>query len=257
MTWALKRQIFYIFVLIVFFSVFGFLIAYPRINKAPTCLDNKQNGTETGVDCGGSCARACISQVDQISVLWARSFQVIPGRYNSVAYLENHNKNAAINKINYRFRFADENNVYIGKREGTTFIPPSGKMAIFEPGIDVGNSIPVYTTFEFTTAPQWIQVAQAKINQSQILISNIQLENETRSPRLTLTVKNNSFLPAEDLGIVAILYDGNQNAISASQTYLENLKEEEVKNVSFTWPEVMPGPVVVKEIIPMYNFWSK
>src|SRR3989344_9365646 len=96
MTWALKRQLFYVFVLVLFFAVFGFLIAYPRFNKAPSCIDNKQNGTETGVDCGGSCLRPCGSQVDDIAVLWARAFRVIPGQYNAVAYLENQNRNTAV-----------------------------------------------------------------------------------------------------------------------------------------------------------------
>ncbi len=257
MTWAHKRQIFYVFILIVFIAGFAFLIIYPRFNKAPTCLDNKQNGTETGVDCGGLCERACVAQVDELAILWARSFRVVPGRYNAVAYLENHNKNAAINKINYRFRFADANNVYIGKREGTAFIPPSGNVAIFEPAIDIGNSIPVYTTFEFTQAPQWLQVGEEMKNKSEILISKINLTDEATRPRLTLTVKNGSFFEVRDLNIIAILYDANHNAISASRTFVENLKEEEVTEASFTWPEPLSGTVVFKEIIPIYNFWTK
>src|SRR3989344_1070411 len=164
MTWAFKRQIFYIAILFLVILVFGFLIAYPRLNKAPTCSDGRKNGTETGIDCGGICARACMMQVDAISVLWTRAFKVVPGRYNAVAYLENHNKNVAIDKISYRFRFADKNNIYIGKREGTTTVPPSGKFAVFAPAIDIGNSIPVYVTFQFTSEPVWLAVPQEKIN---------------------------------------------------------------------------------------------
>lgn len=219
-------------------------------------MDGKQNGAETGVDCGGACERACISQVDELSVLWARSFRVIPGRYNAVAYLENHNKNVAVNKISYRFRFADANNVYIGKREGSTFIPPSGKIAVFEPAINIGNSIPVYTTFEFTQMPEWVQVVEERINQSQIIFSKVLLANETTSPKLFLSVKNDSLSVVKDLNIVAILYDNNHNAISASRTFMERLLEEEEKEASFTWPEPFSSVVVVKEIIPMYNFWS-
>jgi len=91
-TWALKRQIFIVIGLIIIIFIFGFLIIYPSFNKAPTCFDGKQNGNETGINCGGSCARACLSQVENVSVLWARAFQVIPGRYNAVAYIVNHNK---------------------------------------------------------------------------------------------------------------------------------------------------------------------
>ncbi len=255
MTWALRRQIFYIGILILFFSVFGFLVVSPNLMETPTCADNKQNGDEAGVDCGGLCAKACLFQVDKISILWTRSFKVIPGRYNAVAYLENHNKNTAVNKINYRFRFADKNNVYIGKREGSTSIPPSGKFAVFEPGIDIGNSIPVYTTFEFTQIPEWIQVSPEKINQLEVLVSNITLTNEENSPVLSATIKNNSFFVIPEIDIVAILYDANRNAVSASRTYLDSLAGEEERNVNFTWPEPLPGKVIAKEIIPMYNIF--
>ena len=256
MTWGLKRQIFYIVILILFLAIFGFLIISPSLNKAPTCTDGKQNGTETGVDCGGSCVDACLAQVDQISILWARAFRVVPGRYNAVAYLVNHNKNTAIEKIKYRFRFADANNVYIGKREGSTFIPPGGNFAVFEPGIDIGNSIPVYATFEFTQIPDWLQVPQDKIDQLKILVSNIQLTNETTNPRLSATIKNNSLFTIPNVNIIVILYDGGESAISTSRTYLNQLAPLQTADINFTWPEQFSGTVVAKEIIPMYDIFS-
>jgi hypothetical protein len=256
MTWALKRQVFYLVVFILLLSVFGFSIIYPKLNKAPTCTDNKQNGDEVGVDCGGSCERWCSTQVVDPSVLWARAFEVIPGRYNAVAYIVNHNKNAAVKKISYRFRFADANNVYIGKREGTTFIPPAGNFAIFEPGIDIGNSIPVYTTFEFTETPEWFQVSQDKINQLKIPVSNIQLSSEDTSPLLSATIKNNSIFTIPNISIVAILYDAGGNAISASSTYLNEFSALQNVDINFTWPEPFSGTVVAKEIIPIYDIFS-
>ena len=256
MTWAFKRQIFYVVVLFLIVSIFGFLIILPSLNKAPTCADNIKNGNETGVDCGGSCALACIVQVDQVSIIWTRAFKIVPGRYNAVAYLENHNRNIAVNRINYRFRFADANNIYIGKREGATFIPPSGKFAIFEPAIDIGNSIPVYTSFEFTQIPQWITVSQEKISQLQVLVSNIALANEETNPILSATIKNNSFFIIPEVKVVAILYDALGNAVSASSTYLNSLGAEEVKDLNFTWPEPLSGKIIAKEIIPLYNIFS-
>jgi hypothetical protein len=256
MSWALKRQFLYVVILIVLLLIFGFLVTYPSLNRAPSCTDNKQNGTETGVDCGGSCVSACLAQLDPVSVLWARAFRVVPGRYNAVAYLVNHNKNAAVQKINYRFRFADANNIYIGMREGSTFIPPGGNFAVFEPGIDIGNSRPVFTTFEFTETPNWLQVPQAKIDQLKVLVSNIQLTGETTSPRLSATVKNNSLFTIANMDVIAILYDAGGNAISASSTFLNELAPLQVADINFTWPEPLPGAVVAKEIIPMYDIFS-
>lgn len=255
MTWALKRQIFYVFVLALFFSVFAFLIIYPSLNKAPSCVDREQNGDETGVDCGGSCALACFAEVDPISVLWARAFKVVPGRYNAVAYLLNHNQNTAVNKIHYKFRFADENNVYIGKREGSTFIPPSGKFAVFESAIDVGNTIPVYVTFEFTEKPQWIQVPEEKVNQLKLLVSDINLIDADTSPRLSATIKNNSLFIIPEVDVIAILYDVSGNALSVSRTFVDVLDGEESKDIDFTWPEPLRGTVIFKEILPLYNIF--
>lgn len=256
MTWGFKRQIFYVVILLLFISIFGFLIISPSLNKAPSCMDGKQNGDEIGIDCGGSCANACPSQVDAMDVLWARAFRVVPGRYNAVAYIVNHNKNTAIEKINYRFRFADANNVYIGKREGSTSVPPGGNFAIFEPAIDIGNSIPIYVTFEFTQTPNWLQVSQKKIDQLKVLISNIQLADEATSPHLSATVKNNSLFTIPEISIIAILYDSSGNAISASRTYLNQLAPLQNSDITFTWPEPLSGTVVAKELIPMYDIFS-
>lgn len=256
MPWALKRQIFYITILILFFSTFGFLIISPHFNKSPSCLDNKQNGDEAGIDCGGSCLKFCVNQADTVSILWARAFKVVPGRYNAVAYLVNHNKNAAVLKINYRFRFADTNNIYIGKRDGSTFIPPGGNFAVFEPGIDIGNSIPVYVTFEFTEEPEWLQVSQEKIDQLKILVSNIQLVDESISPKLSATIKNNSLFTIPDMDVITILYDADGNAATASRTYLNQLNPLQVSDINFTWPEPLLEKVVAKEMIPMYNIFS-
>jgi hypothetical protein len=256
MNWALRRQIFYIVVILLFFAGFAFLIIYPEFNKPPTCSDGIQNGTETGVDCGGSCPLACISQVDPVSILWARAFEVVPGRYNAVAYIVNHNKNVAAENVSYRFRFADANNVYIGMREGTTIIPPSGNFAIFAPAIDVGNSIPVYTTFEFTETPTWLQVSQDKINQLKVLVSNIELTGATISPRLSATIKNTSLFTIPNVNVVAILYDKTGNAVSTSNTYLDQLNPLQSSDINYTWPEPFSGDVVAQEFIPMYDVFS-
>jgi hypothetical protein len=242
-------------ILILLIGIFGFIIIAPTLNKAPSCTDGKQNGTETGIDCGGSCALACISQVDAPTILWARSFKVIDGRYNAVAYIENHNKNVAVDKISYRFRFADANNVYIGKREGVAYIPPAGKFAIFEPGIDIGNSVPVYTTFEFTEAPQWVQVSQEKIDQLKVSVSSINLVSPDKSPHLSATIKNNSLFTIPQMSVIVILYDASGNAVSVSSTYIDTFPAQGNQQVTFTWPTPLPVGIVAKEIIPMYNIF--
>jgi hypothetical protein len=256
MNWALKRRLFYLSILVAIILIFGFLIVYKNLNKTPTCFDNKQNGEETGIDCGGSCMLACTKQVDKITTLWARAFQVVPGRFNAVAYLQNQNENTVVNKINYKFRFYDKDNIYIGKREGQTYIPPSGKFAVFAPAIDVGNSVPIYTYFEFTEDPIWIKVSPERVSVLKILVSDIKLENESVSPILSATLTNASLYRIPEISVVAILYDALGNAVSTSHTYLDVLKAEEKTQINFTWREPIKEKVVATEIIPMFNIDS-
>lgn len=231
------------------------MLISPYLNKPPTCFDGKQNGAEAGVDCGGECARACMSESEDTSLLWARVFRVLPGRYNAVAYLENKNANTAAQKVSYRFRFADSNNVYIGKREGTTFIPTAGRFAIFEPAIDLGNSVPVYTTFEFTSAPDWIRLPAELVRQVNVTISDSEIIEEGVAPKLFANVRNNSLFKIPGLSVVTILYDADGNALSASSTYLDVLPPETTLPISFTWPEPYVGRAVVKEFIPLYDIF--
>ncbi len=256
MTWAFKRQIIYVSIVLVFLGLVVLYFAWPYLNRPPACNDGKQNGNETGVDCGGGCPLACFREVDKLSIFWTRSFEVVPGRYNTVAYIENQNQNQVIQSIKYRFRFADENNIYIGQREGETFIPPAGKFAIFEPAVNLGNSKPVFTTFEFTETPIWINVDNSLVEQLKLNVSNIVFENNDTIPRLTGNIKNTSLFNIPDVKAVAILYDEFGNVLNASSTTIPVLARESETNVSFTWRQPMSKQVVREEIIPLFNIFN-
>jgi hypothetical protein len=113
--------------------------------------------------------------------------------------------------------------------------------------------VPIYTTFEFTQTPEWIQVSKEKLDQLKVSVSNITLKDEGTSPVLSAIVKNNSLFTIPEMDVVAILYDENHNAVSVSRTYLDQLAGEETKDITFTWREPFSAKVIAKEIIPMYN----
>lgn len=256
MSWASRRQFQYILGVLIFLFAAGFLILYPKLHQAPSCFNNKQDGLETGVDCGGSCSRTCSVEVDPIALLWARSFEVVPGHYNAVAYLENKNVNNAVNEIHYRFRFSDANNVYIGQRDGTTYIPPFGKFAVFEPAIDTGSSVPIYTTFEFTEEPVWVKVNPQKVKQLRMSVSAINLSGEDTAPHLSATVTNDSLFTIPAVHVVAVLYNQAGEALAASSTYIEHFSGNTSQDVDFTWPKTFDEPVVTKELLPIYNIFD-
>ena len=88
MTWATKRKLQYLSAVFVLFLLVLFIILYPIIFKKPTCIDNIMNGTETGVDCGGSCSLMCKEKTSDPIIFWSRAFPVVGKTYNLVAFIE-------------------------------------------------------------------------------------------------------------------------------------------------------------------------
>mgnify|MGYP001592824462 CR=1 FL=1 len=102
MSWSTRRQLIILSVIIVIvLAALGFF-SLPYILKAPTCTDSQQNQREAGVDCGSPCAKICVSQVNELKILWSRPFKVTDGVYDALAYVENQNFDAALKKIIYK-----------------------------------------------------------------------------------------------------------------------------------------------------------
>lgn len=256
MSWSLRRQLFIIFLLLLVFAGVVFAYLEPIIFRAPTCSDHKQNGNETGVDCGGDCVDLCMSDVKKPTVLWERSFLISDDVYNAVAYIENQN-NAAISAMPYEFRLYDTKGTYITRVDGTAVIPPSGTYAIIETGIKVGNATVGTTTFDFGTPDVPWQHIASNISSLRVGTSNISLDTSSSTQKLFVTVENNSpIIPLKNLQVAAILYDKNDNAVSVSKTFIHTLDAGADMPIYFTWPRPFPTAVVRYEIIPMIDVFS-
>ena len=254
MSWASKRKLLYLSIVLATIGLFVFIISLPALTRAPTCFDLKQNGDEKGIDCSGSCQRLCSFEVKDISVLWKRAFKVTGDRYNLLAYFENQNASAGIKRLPYEFRFYDENNVFIGLRSGVAFIAPNSRSAIFEPGVNVGNKIPKRTSFQFLDPkPAWLKVDTAQTDKIKLEVTDKKLIDTKITPRLEATILNDSIFKVSDIEVIAIVYNENQNAVAASKNFIDSLAGGAQQNVSFTWPEPFPGDVFITEVITRYN----
>lgn len=254
--WALKRKLIIFSIIGVVLLLWFFIFILPTFEVEPTCFDGIQNGRESGIDCGGSCSRFCDVNAVPLVFDWARSFEVIPGRYNSIAIVENQNADAALMKISYEFKLYDENNVFITRRTGSTYILPNSKTAIFEPAILVGNRRPVRTDFAFLEQPLWLQTPPAAKTGLTPSVSNILMEDPFTNPRLTATIKNNSRFDLSNFDVVAILYNQDNNAIAASTTFVEALPEGDSYSVFFTWQKPFNEDPVRIEILPQIDVFS-
>ena len=253
MSWASRRRLVIICILFIFFGGITFLIAAPKIFKEPTCMDLKQNGDETGIDCGGTCVRVCEAEASDPTILWARAFPVSGSIYNAVAYIENTN-NAAIENYPYEFRFYDSKGIFADRVSGTTTIPPLGRYAIVATGINAGNTTISRTTFQFASQHgPWKSVPE-EITSLRLITSNVSLEGVDSVPKLTATLTNGSpTLSPTNVTVVAILYDKDDNAITASRTLIAEFPANSKKTIFFTWPKKLETEVIRYEIIPIID----
>jgi hypothetical protein len=254
--WSSKRKLGYlaVFLVVIFGAIFA--IAWPYFNQDPTCFDRKQNGDETGIDCGGSCLLSCTAENYRLVTLWSRAFPVTDGNYNLMAYIENQNRESGIAKINYEFRAYDENNIFLARREGSTFVSSNDRTAIFEGGIEAGNRIPSRVDFTFTSVPVWLRINREQRNALSVSIEDKVISNVFDSPKVTANVVNNTLINIEGLDIFVILYDEQDNVINVSKTFVENLPKNSKYPIVFTWPESLSKNPSRVDIFPQVNIFE-
>ncbi len=248
MSWASRRKTGYLLGIFIFFaipiSIVGFFLWY----EAPTCFDGIVNGGESAIDKGGPCELLDERALIPHAVLWARPFMVRAGLFNAVAYIENPNQEAGVERVSYRIRLYDTNNVLVAERVGETYIIPGAITPVFEGSIDTGSRIAVRAFFEFTEPLVWHRLGGIAHT---VPVSNKKLDAVDTAPRLDARVVNTEPRDRENLRMVAVIFDAAGNAFAASQTVLPLLVGKGQTNISFTWPVPFEREAARVDILPL------
>lgn len=249
MSWGTRRRNTIIFLVIIIFIIPVIISGYLFFYEEPNCLDGIQNGDESGVDCGGSCELLCTSQTLQPVVLWERFFKVNDGIYNVAAYIENTNPSAGVVSAPYRFRLYNREGVLIEERNGVARLKPKSVLPILETNLETAKQVPEKVTFEFANNlvfekenPQELKLI---IKDENYFVDNF--------PKVTAKIQNISLEKVNDIKVIVLLYDVFDNVIGSSSTFVDLLREEESKDITFTWPIEFRQEVSRIEIVPIYE----
>jgi len=231
--WAFWRRVQYGAGYLTFLGLVSTGVYFMFFYAAPTCFDHRQNGEEIGIDCGGnSCTRICAISVQQPTVEWAKSFQIQPGQYNAVAYVENKNARAGTPELDYTFTLSDKAGV-ITERSGKTVLPPNSSYPIFEGRIDTAGRIPTDTKLVLHPADMWLP---ANDTRSLFQTKDLKLVEADARPKLNVTMENTSLDEAKSVEVVATIFDARGNALTSSQTFVDLFPGRSPKDLVFTWP---------------------
>jgi Mg-chelatase subunit ChlD len=232
--WAFWRRVQYGagFLTLVMLVLTGVYYAYWYM--PPNCFDQVHNGDERGMDCGGNCVRICAFDVEPLRVVWAESFKIIDGQYNAVAYIENKNALIGTPRLPYVFRLYDDTGL-ITEREGATTLPINGVYPLFEGKIITGTRVPTRTEILFANdAAVWLP---GKAGSEQFGLIKRELLSTDSKPRLIAQMENKSLDEAQDVEIVATIFDSKKKPLTVSRTVVEYFKGRTTQEVVFTWPE--------------------
>lgn len=242
--WAFFRRVQYGTGLTLF-CVVAFLLVYQQFfYEVPTCFDSRHNGEEAGVDCGGVCTRICAFTVEPPSATWARSFRVVDGQYNAVAYIENRNRIAASPELHYTFSLYDAEGL-IAERKGSTILPPDSVYPVFEARIDTGKRIPTQTFIALDPVEMWLP---ATVGRDQFTVTSRKLLNADSKPTLEAKIRNNDLTVTNEVEIVATIFDTYGNALTSSRTFINDFAPRSEATAVFTWPEPIAKTVRSCEI---------
>lgn len=231
--WARRRRF-------TIMSIFGgillfFLVSsyFEHFYTPPNCFDGKENGSEAGPDCGGNCVRICAFEVLPPKIIWANSFKINEGQYNSVAYVENPNQNAGSPEMTYTIILKNGDRV-VAERSGSSILPPNSVYPVFEGRIFTEDKSPITETIIRINPPEVWQ--PASIGAKQFRTLDFKLSNADARPRLDATIENVTINDATDIEVVATIFNDEGQPVTASQTIVEEFTAESVANVTFTWP---------------------
>jgi hypothetical protein len=253
MTWAGERRLQYIGGIALFVVLVSGGVYWKYFKKTPTCSDNIQNGTETGVDCGGICVRYCKNEITNPKVRWQLPFVVTPTSTTAVAYIEHGFAGVSARTVNYKFDVYDADGSVIATRAGSTFVGTVGKSAIVEPLIQVDGSKVAQVRFSFLGDIVW-EKTDPTISTFVIKTDITRAENFEAGTRVRALLENKTDTTFTNIPVSVILYDTNENAIAASVATLDILGAKQNKEIVFTWPDTTLLKKINRiEVLPRIN----
>ena len=261
-SWRQSRKIAFIVVIIIIISGFLAYKTFPYFNKPATCYDNKENGDERGVDCGGSCKLICITDVIPFDIKYSKAISTDVGLYDIVSLIENRNKDKDTNdgSIDYTFLIYDKSGSVIKTISGSTTLPIGQTFPIVIQNVPItlspGNSIS-NVVLNISDNKSWKAQDSVYAN-SFFKIGNIDFKrNFNNISQLKVNVSNLTKAYFRNVPVSVLLYDSNNNLVATNETILKEVKGSESKDLVFTWrkPLSIDNPKIeVYPIVTPYTY---
>lgn len=240
MDWRLKRQL----KIIVTIFIVAALIAVWFSFKAyftPTCFDNRQNGGEADVDCGGSCVSCEVKHAKDVAIFWTRGVAVRENSYDAVAYVENQNEAVSSPRLKYEFVLSDDKGE-IARRKGESYIFPQERTYIIENAIEVSRP-PSQVDFR-VLQDEW---AYASKPPPDLVVEKkeygVQGDGALQNSVVRASIFNREPFGFREAEVIFVVFDNAGAVLGVSKVLAEEVRSGESHEVKALWPYKFSGNV--------------
>ncbi len=241
-----KQLIYGIFYLAFWSALIGGI--YFLQKPTPTCFDGRQNQNETGVDCGGRCAKVCIPAAiaplaeagDTKLILLGTAAADAAPRVSIVSEVQNRNLDFGASSFEYSFQVYDQGGAEIQSFPGRTIIYPGEikRLAFLNYPLPEGSS-PAYARLTMRN-PLWIPIARFPRP-----LLNIQTVNTSESNGNLVTqgnLVNQDSIDFATVYLTVVYFDPLGTVVGVSGTERNNVAAGESRDFTIFHP-VIPNAV--------------
>jgi hypothetical protein len=197
------------------------------LKSAPSCFDGRQNGDETGIDCGGPCISCDIKNLKPLIV--SPVIQFSSDRLYSVsAEIQNLNTKFAVQSFDYEINFYDKPLDVAGKKllqsiKRKSFIYAGEIKNIIEAGVKITTGIPASAEIKIDANNIVWKDKKDFFPPLNVEIKDISAALEDNQVKVSGYVANENNFSISRVVINAFLIDKMGVKIGVSKTELQNI----------------------------------
>ncbi|MDI6820745.1 MAG: hypothetical protein QMD65_01015 [Patescibacteria group bacterium] len=234
------KQIIYgtFFALVFIFLIFGLSQFFSEKEKIPTCFDGIKNQREKDIDCGGPCISCEIIKLKSIeSSSPIKILHLSNGRLALLAKILNPNETYGTDRFFYNFKLYDGDSNLLETLSGGDNIYPAETKYLYVVPLEASFIKLKRVEVEFSKA-QDIEWRASHLFLRSNLNDPISVSTKIIDGRIHVggIIKNSSSIGAEEVKIIALIFDKFDDDLFAMQTVLNNLEAFSEKTFNIIFP---------------------
>ena len=232
-----KQFIYGLFYLAIFGAIFYWFYS-PSLKPSSSCSNGIQDVGEQGIDCGGTCSKACTAaQLSAITSGPAMVFHPTPSSVSVMVQVQNPSQIFAARKFYYKFTLLDNsgNQVPGGEISGESFVYASEIKYVAEFNKPFADSSKIVAAdFSIIGQPDW--VSNSLFGKPNLSLQNSSTSVAANEVDIAGSIINNDTVSVSNVNIFAIIYSKLGRPAGISKTELNGIMPGQQQSFSITHP---------------------